>query len=149
MTPIGSLGDSPSAPDLQMKVPYSGDASELVLIVPQASDDVSACHGLPLFDENLPDVAIGRNEGFSFPVVAMIDDYGGAPAFLDVRLRYTAVRDGDDGLSGRSRNVDALMDVLSAFPTDPDPATKVGDDPVAGRCARCVHDIVYGSGRAC
>ena len=53
--------DSASPPNLQMKVPDTENALELVMIVSQAGDDIALRYCLLLVDENFTEMAIYRD----------------------------------------------------------------------------------------
>ena len=146
MPPVRTLDRSSLTPKLQVKVPHSDHTFELMMVVAQMSNYVSARYGLSFLDKDFPDVSVQRNQGFSVLVVAVIDDDGRTPAFVDVCFHYQAIGDGDYRLSGRSGDVDTLMNCVSAFPVRTHPAMKVGDDPDRRACTCRVHDIPSGTG---
>ena len=126
--PIRPLMDSASPSKLQMKVPDTENALELVMIVSQAGDDIALRYCLLLVDENFTEMAIYREQGFAILVIAMIDDNCRTPAFLDVRFYHCAVSDGDHRLSGRPGNVNPLMNRIATFPVGAHPTMEIGDN---------------------
>ena len=114
-----------------MKVPHTGHAFEFMVVVAQASDDISARHGLSFLDKNFSNVEIKRQQEFPVLVASMINEDSRTTAFFDVRFHDEAIGDCDNRLSGWPCDVDTLVDLISTLPVGTHPAVKVGDDLIA------------------
>ena len=78
-------------------------------------------------------MAIRCNQGFAVYISSMVDHDSRPPALLDIGFDHFPVGNSDDFLTMWTYNINALMNILTAFPFDTRPATKVGNNSAARR----------------